>query len=320
METYESIRKWKDEALSSFMNTSISLNKFHDQVMLKVLEVAKGKMKQSTPPCEFTWFITGSGGRFEQGLISDQDHGLIYEISNEENDIYFKELGEEISYGMNCVGYPYCNGNIMSSNPTWRKSVEEWKIQLIEWMKNERWESIRYLQIFYDGRVLYGNTEYLSDLKSVIFHYQLQHPTLLQRFIANVKHIKNVIGPMGQLLVEQHGVYQGCVNLKYSAFLPYVNAVRLLSIKEGIFETSTIDRIDRLKGKDEYKEMLRDCKENFITLTKYRLSLLNAQNYDDTHYLNIKILSKEQKKEIKQILKCGKRLHDEVIELTLAKN
>lgn len=317
MKTYESIRKWKGEALSSFMNTSISLNKFHDQVMLKVLEVAKGKMEQPAP-CEFTWFITGSGGRFEQGLISDQDHGIIYEISNEENDKYFKALGEEISYGMNCVGYPYCNGKIMSSNPIWCRSVDEWKMQLNEWMENESWESIRYLQIFFDGRVLYGNIDYVSCLKSFIYKYQLQHPALLQRFIANVKHIKNVIGPMGQLLVEQHGVYQGCVNLKYSAFLPYVNAVRLLSIKEGIFETSTIDRIDRLKEKAEYKEMLRECKENFITLTKYRLSLFNAQNYDDTHYLNIKSLSKEQRKEIKQILKCGKRLHDEVINLTVA--
>ncbi len=320
METYESIKKWKDETMSSYIQTSASLNEFHDQVMLKVLNVATGKMKRPKPPCEYTWFITGSGGRFEQGLISDQDHGIIYEISNEENDNYFKDLGEEISYGMNCTGYPYCNGKIMSSNPIWRKSLVDWKNQLNYWMENEKWESIRYLQIFYDARVLYGNTDYLNELKAIIYNYQLQHPSLLQRFIANVKHIKNVIGPMGQILVEQHGVYQGCVNLKYSAFLPYVNAIRLLSIKEGIFETSTIERIERLQEKDEYKNMLLFCKENFITLTKYRLSLLNAQNYDDTHYLNIKNLSKEQRKELKQIFKCGKRLHEEVIELTFTKN
>jgi CBS domain-containing protein len=308
VETYESIKKWKDGTLSSFIKTSASLNEFHDQVMLKVLEVAKGKMKRPEPPCEFAWFITGSGGRFEQGIISDQDHGIIYELSN-----------EEISYGMDCTGYPYCNGKIMCSNPIWCKSLEDWKKQLNKWMENERWESIRYLQIFYDARVLFGNIHYLNELKSSIYSYHLQHPSLLQRFISNVRHMKNVIGPMGQILVEQHGVYQGCVNLKYSAFLPYVNAVRLLAIKEGIFETSTIDRIDRLQEKDEYQEMLRCCKENFITLTKYRLSLLDSQNYDDTHYLNIKNLTKEQRKELKQILKCGKRLHDEVIELTLAK-
>lgn len=320
METYESIKKWKDESLSSFINTSASLNEFHDQVMLKVLNIALNNMKQAKPPCEFNWFITGSGGRFEQGLISDQDHGIIYEISNEENDIYFKELGEEISYGMDCTGYPYCNGKIMSSNPIWRKSIGNWKTQLTKWMDNESWESIRYLQIFYDARVLYGNNDYLTELKSIIYNYQLQHSSLLQRFIANVRHIKNVIGPMGRILVEQHGVYQGCVNLKYSAFLPYVNAIRLLSIKEGIFETSTIERIDRLLEKDEYQDMLKYCKENFMTLTKYRLSLLDAKNYDDTHYLNIKDISKGQRKELKQILKCGKRLHDDVIELTLAKN
>lgn len=317
METYEEIREWKDNNISNFLQTSASLNDFHDQVMLKVLNVAIQSMNQKAP-CEFTWFITGSGGRYEQGIISDQDHGIVYEISNPENDSYFQKLGEEISFGMDCVGYPYCNGKIMSSNPIWCKSFQNWEIQLGQWMKDETWQSIRYLQIFYDARLLFGNGNYINQLKIMIYQFQAEHPYLLQRFVANMKHLKNVIGPMGQILVEQHGVYQGCVNLKYTAFLPYVNSIRLLSIKEGIFETSTIERIRRLMEIDDYKELLHDCDRNFSKLTEYRLSLFQAENYDDTHYLNIKNLSKDERKEVKRILKDGKRLHDEVMELTLS--
>ncbi|MFP7202534.1 DUF294 nucleotidyltransferase-like domain-containing protein [Lysinibacillus halotolerans] len=320
METYESIKKWKDAHISSYLLSNVSLNEFHDQVMLKVLHVAMGKIEWSKPPCEFIWFITGSGGRFEQGLISDQDHGIVYEISNEENDQYFKVLGEELSYGMDCVGYPYCNGNIMSSNPIWCKSLEQWRTQIIHWMENESWESIRYLQIFYDARVLYGNTNYIQQLKSIILEYQLEHPSLLSRFVANVKHIKSVIGPMGQILVEQHGVYQGCINLKYAAFLPYVNSIRLLSIKEGVYNTSTLERIEQLKKKVRYKDLLQYSFENFSTLITYRMSLFHSKNYDDTHYLNIKKLSKEQRKQLKRILKDGKKLHDSVVELTFLKS
>ncbi|KGR90010.1 hypothetical protein CD30_14040 [Ureibacillus massiliensis 4400831 = CIP 108448 = CCUG 49529] len=315
METYESIRQWKNQYISSYIDTSVSLNDFHDQVMLKVLEVAKGKMKMDSPPCSFSWFITGSGGRLEQGLISDQDHGIVYEVSNQINDLYFKELGEEIAFGLDFVGYPYCNGNIMSSNPIWCKSLKDWETQLVDWMENESWEVIRYLQIFFDARVLFGNTYYIHHLKSVIFDFKQHHPKILKRFAANMKHAKNVIGPFGQIIVEPHGVYQGCINLKYSAFIPYVNSIRLLSIKENIYETSTLDRMGKLVKKEEYTSLLKNCEGHFSNLIKYRMSLLNASTYDDTHYLNIKNLSKEQRKEIKQILKDGKRLHDAVISM-----
>lgn len=147
METYESLREWKDQNIMSYLKDTISLNDFHDQVMQHVMHIAKSKLKEE-PPCNFTWFITGSGGRREQGLISDQDHGIVYEKSNKEYEGYFKALGEELAFGLHAVGYPYCQGNVMSSNPLWCKSAECWKSQLEEWMREESWEAIRHLQIF----------------------------------------------------------------------------------------------------------------------------------------------------------------------------
>lgn len=314
METYESIRKWKDQHIANYLNDVKSLNHFHDQVMQKVLEVAISKMNKEVP-CHFTWFITGSGGRFEQGLISDQDHGIVYETSNAANDAYFKSLGGELSYGMHLTGYPYCKGNIMSSNPLWCKSYEDWKTQLKYWMENESWECIRYLQIFYDARSLYGAKDTLHQLKNYIYQNQQKYPILLQRFIANVQHVKNVIGPLGQLIVEQYGIYQGCIDLKYAAFLPYVNAIRLLSIKEGLLETSTISRIQKLIQKKNYEELLNHCEKNFTELLAFRLSLNQVGTYTETHFLKINHLSREQRKNIKRIVKDGKRLHDEVIVL-----
>ncbi|MEI4771863.1 DUF294 nucleotidyltransferase-like domain-containing protein [Psychrobacillus sp. FJAT-51614] len=320
METYESIREWKDNNITAFLSDTISLNDFHDQVMHKVLRIAKSKMKRDSPPCNFSWFITGSGGRFEQGFISDQDHGIVYEVSSVENDSYFKELGEEISHGLDITGYPYCQGKVMSSNPIWCKSLQDWQTQIQLWMETESWETIRYLQIFFDARVLHGKFGYIYRLKSYIYQYQLKHPFLLQRFTANVMRVKNAIGPIGQIIVERHGIYQGCVNLKYAAFLPYVNAIRLLSIKEGIQETSTLSRMNRIINLNDYEKMLKNCEKNFSDLLKYRLLLTQVKSYSDTQYLNIEKLSKEERKEIKRIIKDGKRLHDEVIALTLTKN
>ena len=132
--------------------------------------------------------------------------------------------------------------------------------------------------------------------------------------MANIMHVKNIIGPFGQILVERYGEYQGSIDLKYSAFVPYVNTIRLLSIKEGIYETSTLARMYQLLQNPEYAELLRNCESNFDHLLKYRLSLNDVNNYSDTHYLKIERLGKKEKKEIKNILKTGIRLHDEVIE------
>ena len=315
VETYESLREWKDQNVMSYLKDTISLNDFHDQIMQHVMCIAKCKLKDE-PPCDFTWFITGSGGRSEQGIISDQDHGIIYEKSGNDYEEYFKALGEELAFGLHVVGYPYCHGNVMSSNPLWCKSADDWKIQLEEWMREESWEAIRHLQIFFDARMLCGNQSRIHDLKLFIYHFQLDHSSLLQRFSANIKHVKNVIGPLGQILVEQHGFYQGCVNIKYAAFLPYVNAVRLLSIKEGIYETSTLDRMNQLIRIKKYEKMLKNCERNFLDLLKYRVSLMQIENYTDTQYLRIRNLSTEERKEIKRILKDGKRLHEEVMALT----
>jgi CBS domain-containing protein len=307
--SYEGIKQWKDENIFGHISDMKSLNEFHDKVLNSVFTLSVKRLDKGTPPCKYSWFITGSGGRFEQGLISDQDHGIIFETHTDENAAYFSALGSELSYGLNAVGYPYCQGNVMSSNPIWCKSVNDWKNQLLAWMKASSWESIRYLQIFYDARTLKGKESFVPILKSFIYDYQKEHPYLLKRLMENILHIKNAIGPLGQLLVEEHGDHQGSIDLKYSAFLPYVNAVRLLAIKEGVQETSTLKRMSHLMRFSGYGTELEEYKKNFELLLKYRLFLFDVESYKETHFLSIKSLSKEEKKIIKKVLKDGKKLH-----------
>lgn len=288
------------------------LNQLHDQVMKYVLAISMRKMEEKVP-CAFEWFITGSGGRYEQGLISDQDHGFVFEKTDPKTMAYFLKLGEEVSDGLNIAGYPYCLGKVMASNPLWCKSLEEWKAQLFQWMEEESWESIRHLQIFYDARALIGTGHFVSELKDYIHQYKREHPVLLKRLLDNVMHLKSSIGPLGQILTIEKGKYSGCVDLKYSAFIPYVNAVRLLTLKEEIQETTTVDRMKVLLERDAYGKELVIFNQCFHDLLKYRASLLHqVEDYEDTHYLKIKQLNKEERKEIKKILKNAKSIHQYV--------
>ena len=109
--------------------------------------------------------------------------------------------------------------------------------------------------------------------------------------------------------MKEKGKYHGSINLKYSAFLPYVNAIRILAIKEGIYETSTLGRIDRLRGIMDYSEIMTKSEGYFRALLHFRLSLTGVHSYEDTHYLNINNLTKMEKKEMKRILREGIVLH-----------
>lgn len=268
------------------------------------------------PPCPFSWFVLGSAGRFEQGPVSDQDHGMIYETDDGEARGYFLRLGMEISHGLNEVGYPYCDGFVMSSNPLWCRSLKQWSQQINEWIVKETLDSIRYIQILFDARVLIGEYDYIGLLKQQILIHCEANPKLLHRFFDNIKHVKKSVGIFGQLLVQPHGPYEGHINLKYSAFLPYVNTTRILAIKEGITDSSTLFRLTKLESLHSYDQFLKPYKDNFKTLLHFRMSSIRAgTSYEESHYLFVKNLSTTEKKVIKQILKDGEKFHSYVQKL-----
>lgn len=311
--SYQSLKKWKEEQILNYRSDVYSLNKFHDRVMQNAFQIALERINRGKPPSwKFAWFVTGSGGRMEQGFLSDQDHGLVYEAEDPLAREYFLRLGEELADGLQAAGYSYCEGKVMSSNPVWCQPLQGWKEQISKWIEEQSWQSMRNLHIFYDARVLAGEKDFADVLKAFI-HDRIQNkPNLLNRLIETSIHVKNAIGPLGQLLPEEKGIHQGQLDLKYAAFIPYVNAVRLLSMKEGIYETPTIARLKKLENLQGYEEMVR-YRSNFDILLKWRLSFYKeSDTYDDTHFLQLKSLTKTERNELKRILKDGKKLNQYV--------
>ncbi|WP_137790211.1 DUF294 nucleotidyltransferase-like domain-containing protein [Bacillus sp. E(2018)] len=311
---YSNLKKWRDEKWMEHQASSQALNEFHDEMMKKVFEVALQKhvAKCGSVPCRYAWFVMGSAGRFEQAIISDQDHGLIYEKNSDETKRYFLSFGKELADGLNEVGYPYCDGNVMSSNPVWSKSVIEWEEQLSKWLTEESFESIRFLLIFYDARVILGEDAYCKNLKKLIHDYVKRNPHLLERLLENTQHVKKAVGFFHQFLPESHGSHAGSIDLKQSGFFPYVNNVRLLAMKESLEATSTLTRLRELNNLSNYTEDLDWCASEFEKLLQYRLQYhkKTTDNYDDIHYLNIKELSKDERRDMKHILLNGQKLQN----------
>jgi CBS domain-containing protein len=314
--SYLEIRKYREQKIVEAARDHFTLNQLHDEIMKRVINQAIEIIsdKFGSLPCPFSFFVTGSSGRYEQSVWSDQDHGMIYYEQSDEVKNYFWQLGKEISKGLNEVGYQYCDGGVMASNLLWCKSLSEWQVQLSKWIEDSSWESIRYLIIFMDARAIFGENGYVEMLKKQIYQTE-NKAALMTKVLNNSMYLKKGINLLGQLLTETHGPYTGSLNLKEIGIFPYVSAARLLAVKENRLETSTLAR---LAGISETLMSAKDkelYKTQFLQLLHYRLLYCRHTDYYSGHYLPVSNLTKEEIKKVKDIVKNGTALFHSVRKL-----
>lgn len=314
MKSYEQLKEWRERNINAVSSDHHKLNEFHDELMKNTVKIALEKVESEwgKPPTHFAFFVMGSAGRGEQSVWSDQDHGIIYEATAGFQD-YFLTLGREITKGLTIVGYEQCDGNVMASNPLWCKAAFAWEKQILDWLDESDWESLRYFITFSDSRVLVGNDDLLLKLKNIAFSKLDAEPSLYKRLYENVGFIKKGIGIFGQLLPEVKGEDTGTINLKLTMFFPYVNSLRLLALLEKIPEASTLERFQLLSSN---YQPIKDYQVDFLKLLNYRLFFQrDAVSYKKVHLLDVKSMSTREKENIKQIMKNGRKLFKETIKI-----
>jgi CBS domain-containing protein len=314
LEHYEQLKAWRQTEMGSVSLDHFQLNEFHDKLMKETVRIALKKVASEwgKPPAHFAFFVMGSAGRMEQSVWSDQDHGIVYHSATDDQD-YFLKVGTEISKGLEEVGYAQCEGNVMASKALWCKSRDEWERQIIAWLEENDWESLRYFSTFFDSRVLVGDNELLFRLKELAFTKLEEEPFLYRRLYENVGFIKKGIGIFGQLLPEEKGQDAGTINLKQTIFFPYVNSLRLLALLEKITVASTLERFQRLP--DHLSDM-KAYQADFLKLLNYRLYYQkNAVSYQKVHLLQVNSLSSRERESLKAMMKKGRKLFKETKEL-----
>jgi len=310
--SYNELITWKNENILNYSSDISTINNFHDAIMREILKIACKRIKavKGELPCRFAWFVMGSAGRSEQGLITDQDHGIIYEWNNEVNKDYFLCLGKEIADGMNQLGYPYCHGFVMSSNIKWCKSITEWNNQLSEWIEEENLETLRNLHIFLDARVIVGEIDFLKDIKQSVQKYIHKNTQLLVRLLENVQHFPKGLGPFGQFIFDIRSGNVKVIDMKKTIYMPYINCIRLLSIKNNIISTSTLQRMDLLMEDKQMMSQIVRNKHHFEQLLEIKIRLSKNSPYESRYYIDVKNLKREEKKMVKQMMKDVIKLYE----------
>jgi len=228
-----------------------------------LLDMATGQWGEA--PVAFALIIMGSGGRGESFLYPDQDNGFILEdYPDEEHDRidgFFIELAERMTRDLDAVGFPFCGGYVMATNPVWRKTRSQWRKQIKLWGRKRSVIAIQLSDIFFDFRGAYGATWMAEELRRKVTKMARSSPAFLAELNREVSRAGVALGWFGRFVVEKKKKdHMGKINLKHSGTLPLVSCLRLLALREGVDSVSTLERIDALHE----RKVLHDDEADYL--------------------------------------------------------
>jgi signal-transduction protein with cAMP-binding, CBS, and nucleotidyltransferase domain len=206
------------------------------------------------PPVPFALIIMGSAGRGECLLAPDQDNGFILadydDSAHARIDAYFVPLAVRFTQLLDAIGFPLCLGNVMATNPVWRKRISEWRKQIAVWLRKRTETQLLLSDVLVDFRHVWGEAGLSHALRGCIMQAVAESPTFVRDMFAIEADHGAALGWFGRLRSERDEQDRpGMINLKLRGGLPLVGAARLLSLRAGLPETSTLARLDGLLAK-----------------------------------------------------------------------
>lgn len=242
------------------------VNQMHDLIAAKVVYFCQQEMEAGygPPPVSYSFIVFGSAGRQESTLWSDQDNGLVIsDEPHEGKERYFEVFGNRLSDMLEQLGYDKCPGKVMCSEPQWRKTLVEWGETLADWCSDASWEPVRYLIIASDMRHIAGDSDLSEGFKRLFYRGLEENPELTIAVLRNTVRHKSTLNLLGQVVTERFGQHAGGFDVKYGVYIPLVNFVRFMALQQGVRETSTLKRLEKLLSLDAGNMLFESCQEVF---------------------------------------------------------
>lgn len=227
----------------------ITISLIHQEIHRRAFDLALAATGE--PPVPFCLLLTGSHGRMETLLTSDQDHALILANGEDvdadaEADTFFGEVAARFVDALERIGFPRCDGDVMSTNPIWRKTLFDWKRQLEHWIRRQVPELGRYLTVFFDAQAVHGDETLFVNLGDHAFDLLGRHHELLRILHEEEGSHRVPTGLLGRFITERSGEHRGQLDIKRSGLIFVVEGVRILALMHAVRETGTLARISRL--------------------------------------------------------------------------
>jgi CBS domain-containing protein len=297
------------------------MTEFYDRLTRKVLEICEKEMAvegYGLPPAAYTWIAMGSSGRKEQITLTDQDNGLIYDdpepAAEDAAAEYFSKFAAKVVDGLYQCGFGLCRGNVMATNPQWRKPYQGWLKMINHWIREPYSEMLRNFTIFLDFRPVFGAKELADKLKITVLR-QIQDKSIVLHFLAEDDLAHGVpLSVFKNFITAKSKEHKGEIDLKSNALVHIVDCIRIFSVREGVTVTNTFARLKELaeKGilpKDDAEYILASH-ETLLTFRNRENLRKISQGLKPDNYLDPYSLSKREQTVLKESFQAITKLQD----------
>jgi CBS domain-containing protein len=289
-------------------NVTRMISVLNDHIVDRLLSLLHEELGPAPQP--FCWLMMGSEGRREQTFHTDQDNALVYETPSEEWDdikaakVYFRRFGNKAIEHLAACGYPLCKGEIMASNPRWRKPYSTWHGYFDRWINSPNPEEVLHATIFFDFRPGYGESQLGERLRNFLADSIPNKGIFLMHLAKDCLTGKPPLTFFRNFIVEKDGAHKNRLDLKTRGLVPIIDFARVLALRHGIRETNTLGRLQLLIDLDHIpKELYYDCKEAYEFQMQLRLvhqlKMIEAGKEPD-NYLDPAELSDLEKQTLKE--------------------
>ena len=277
-----------------------------DNLTRRLIELALEKFGPA--PMDFQFLVFGSQARRDQSLGSDQDNGLMLEREpSAEESLYFADLSEFVCQGLGLCGIRLCPGNIMASNPEWRRTTVGWQQAFSRWIKSSAPSALLHASIFFDIRCVYDNGKSEGEaVKGLIKAMQLvvsKNSVFLATLTRSALVTKPPLGFFRHFLLESSGEHKHQLDLKHQGLALINDLARLYGLSCQTYRVGTLDRIEQaIREKLISVDTARNLMDAWDKLNGLRLEA-QSRHFQATGkasaYLDPKDLSPLERKHLK---------------------
>lgn len=302
------------EVAITFISTVMS--EVNDELINQSVRLCQAELDaegRERPRAGFCWLALGSEGRQEQLLRTDQDNALLFEDVPEEEygptKDYYLELARRVSRMLNEIGFDYCPGDMMASNPSWCLSLEEWKEQFGSWILEPTPKAVMYCTIFFDYRPVFGNKELALGLTEHIFRIMEGQALFLGLLARDALQNPPPLTFFRNFVVESSGEHKDEFDIKARAMMPLADAARVLILNARAGKiNNTFRRFEKLAELEpNNKELYEQAADAYEILMRYR-ALQGLKNKDSGRYFNPSELSKMERANLRNCFQPIKEL------------
>jgi CBS domain-containing protein len=218
-----------------------------DALTKRLIFIAQKKFGEA--PMQFCWLAFGSQARQDQAAGADQDNALLLEYETDESsEYYFTKLAELVCYGLDQCGFPYCLGNIMATNPHWRCSLKQWKVQFNQWISSPQPQALLNATIFFDMRPIYGEELLFTQLQNKILKQTKNNDIFLAALTRNATQQISPLGFFKNFVIERDGSEVKGIDLKHKGLALINDIARIYALANGIKAVNSQQRLTALIG------------------------------------------------------------------------